>query len=95
MENNDPFIVRVGTFFTLMGVGAFALFVISDIAKDVDFDYLFIAMLLIGIGWMMRRSKAPPPPSGRFSGVRGFLGKNKKGKNVKTSPSSAEEEAGE
>lgn len=70
------------------------LFVVSDLAREVDFDYLFIAMLLIGIGWMMRRRKSPPPPSGRFSGVRGFFGKNKKGKDVKTSPSS-EEEAGE
>jgi hypothetical protein len=94
MENNDPFIVRVGTFFLVMGMGVFVLFVVSDLAKDVDFDYLFIAMLLIGIGWMMRRRKSPPPSSGRFSGVRGFFGKNKKGKDVKTSPSS-EEEAGE
>jgi hypothetical protein len=94
IDNNDPFIVRVGTFFVVMGMGVFMLFVVSDIANEVDFDYLFIGMLLVGIGWMMRRSKAPPPSSGRFSGVRGFFGKSKKGKNVKTSPSS-EEEAGE
>jgi hypothetical protein len=94
MESNEPFIFRVGMFFLVLGMGALVLFVISDIAKQTEFDYLFIGMLLIGIGWMMRRKKAPPPPSGRFSGVRGFLNRNKKGKGVKTSPSS-EEEAGE
>jgi len=95
MDSNEPFIFRVGMFFLVLGMGAFVLFVISDIAEQTEFDYLFIAMLLIGVGWMLRRSKTPPPPSGRFSGVRGFFGKNKKGKNVKTSPSSVEEEAGE
>ncbi|MBI5824362.1 MAG: hypothetical protein HZB18_10070 [Chloroflexi bacterium] len=70
MENEDPFIVRVGTFFMVMGLGAFVLFVTSDIAEQVDFDYLFVAMVLLFIGWTMRRSKAPPPPAGRFSYLR-------------------------
>lgn len=70
MENEDPFIVRVGTFFLVMALGAFVLFVTSDIAEQVDFDYLFIAMILFFIGWAMRRSKAPPPPAGRFSSLR-------------------------
>lgn len=70
MENEDPFIVRVGTFFMIMGGAAFILFVTSDIADQVDFDFLFIAMLLIFIGWNFRRNKAPPPPAGRFSVIR-------------------------
>ncbi len=80
MENEDPFIVRVGTFFMVMGLGAFVLFVTSDIAEKVDFDYLFVAMVLLGIGWSLRRKKAPPPPAGRFEYLRKWRdsGKNKK-----------------
>ena len=72
MENDDPFMVRVGTFFLVLGIGTFILFVLSDIAEKADFDYLFVALLLIGIGWVMRRKKAPPPPSGRFSLLKRF-----------------------
>lgn len=63
----EPIIVRVGTFFIVIGMGAFILFVASDLAEQPDFDYLFIAMILIAIGWMFRRKKPPPPPAGRFS----------------------------
>jgi hypothetical protein len=91
MENEDPLIVRVGTFFMVIGGGAFLLFVMSDIAEQVDFDYLFIAMLFIGIGWTLRRRKAPPPPAGRFSWVKGRLGKNKKGKGNTVAPPTEEE----
>ncbi len=67
MENDDPLIVRVGMFFYVVGGGAFVLFVASDLAKKADFDYLFMAILMIGIGWIFRRSKAPPPSAGRFA----------------------------
>ncbi len=68
MENDgDPILVRVGTFFLVMGAGVFLLFVTSDLADNVDFDYLFISMLLFFIGWYFRRGKAPPPSAGRFS----------------------------
>lgn len=70
MENEHRFIVRMGTFFLVMGIGAFVLFVASDLADNVDFDYLFIAMLLIFVGWIFRRKKAPSPPAGRFSSIR-------------------------
>jgi hypothetical protein len=66
MDEDDPLIVRVGTFFLVVGGGAFLLFIMSDIADKVDFDFLFIAMVSIGIGWYFRRTKAPPPPAGRF-----------------------------
>ncbi len=78
MENDDPLIVRVGTFFLVIGLGAFILFVTSDIADQVDFDYLFIAMLLIAIGWGFRRKKAPPPPAGRFEYLRKMRENSKK-----------------
>jgi hypothetical protein len=54
----------------VMGAGAFILFVVSDLAKNPDFDYLFGALILIAIGWSMWRRKPPPPPSGRFSYLR-------------------------
>lgn len=80
MENNDPFIVRVGTFFVVMGGGALVLFVISDLADKVNFDYFFLGALLIGIGWMFRRKRTPPPPTGRFSGIRGIFSRGRQDK---------------
>ena len=67
MDEDDPIIVRVGTFFFVMGGGVFVLFVVSDLADKADFDYLFLSVLLMGIGWFFRRGKAPPPSAGRFS----------------------------
>lgn len=67
MQPEDPFIVRVGMFFLVMGGGIFILFVASDLADKPDFDYFFVAMLLIAIGWSMWRKKPPPPSAGRFS----------------------------
>ena len=90
MENDDPFEVRLGTFFLVIGIGAFLLFAISDLADKVDFDFLFVAVILIGIGWMMRRKKAAPPPAGRFSWIKGLRkGGNKSAKPI---PKPTEEE---
>lgn len=75
---DEPLIVRVGTFFMVLGFGAFILFVASDIADKTEFDYLFVAMLLIGIGWGFRSKKAPPPSAGRFSILRKKQNKDKK-----------------
>ena len=94
MENDDPFIVRVGTFFVVMGSGAFILFVVSDLASKVEFDYLFIAMLLLGIGWALRRNKAKPPPAGRFSRLRNLMS-GRKGKKKTKTPQVKTEEAEE
>jgi len=70
MDNEDPIIIRMGTFFYVIGGGAFLLFVASDFAHQAKFDYLFISMLLLGIGWLCRRTKAPPSSAERFSWVR-------------------------
>ncbi len=64
------FIIRIGTFFLLIGTGIFILFIASDYAGKTNFDYLFWAVLSITIGIMLRRRKPPPPPSGRFSYIR-------------------------
>ena len=80
MENDDPFEVRMGTFFMVLGGGAFLLFILSDVADQVDFDYFFISMILIAIGYYLRRTKAPPPPSGRFEWFKGFWGNTRWGR---------------
>lgn len=64
---DEPLGVRVGTFFIVLGSGSFILFVASDLAKKPDFDYLFVAVVLLFIGWMFRSKKPPPPSAGRFS----------------------------
>ncbi len=66
----SDFIGRVGTFFFVIGFGMFILFVASDWANAPQFDYLCIAMLAIGVGWMFQRRRPPPASAGRFSFVR-------------------------
>jgi hypothetical protein len=85
MESDEPLIYRVGMFFYVIGGGAFVLFVVSDFAKQPDYDFFFTALLMFGIGWMFRRSKPAPPSAGRFSWVRKTMDerKNKKGKDAK------------
>lgn len=70
MQPEDSFTVRVGMFFLVVGGAAFLLFVVSDIAEKTDFDYLFMAMVLMGIGWAMWRQKPAPPSAGRFEIIR-------------------------
>ncbi len=72
MDNDDPVIVRVGTFFYVIGGGIFVLFIASDLAEKAEFDYFFWAVLLVAIGWVFRRRKAPPPSAGRFAYIRNF-----------------------
>ena len=62
----EDFILRIGTYFLVIGTGIFILFVASDLANDPNFDYLFWSVLVITVGIMIRRRKPPPPPSGRF-----------------------------
>lgn len=66
----NEFIIRIGTFFLLIGVGVFILFVASDYAGKTNFDYLFWSVLAVTVGLMLRRRRPPRPPSDRFSYVR-------------------------
>jgi hypothetical protein len=84
MDSEDPLIVRVGMFFYVIGGAAFILFVASDLAKKADFDYLFISIFLMGIGWMFRRGKAPPPSAGRFAWLKKNREEARKGKEEKS-----------
>lgn len=95
MENEEPFSVRVGTFFLIMGIGTFILFVLSDIAEQPDFDYLFVALLLIGGGWYMRRNKPKPPPASRFSLLKRFRKGGNKNAKPAGKPMKEDEEEGE
>ncbi len=66
----NEFIIRIGTFFLLIGIGIFILFIASDYAGQTNFDYLFWAVLSVTIGIMLRRRRPPRPRSERFSYVR-------------------------
>jgi hypothetical protein len=83
MDSDEPMIFRVGMFFYVIGGGIFLLFVVSDIAKQADFDYLFLSVLFMGIGYYFRRGMAPPPSAGRFSGFKKWREKWKNRKQPK------------
>jgi hypothetical protein len=85
MESDEPLIYRVGTFFYVIGGGTFVLFVVSDFADQPEFDFLFMSLVMIGIGWMFRRGKPAPPSAGRFAWWRKTMEerKNKSGKSAK------------
>ncbi|HEX2698506.1 MAG TPA: hypothetical protein VHM28_12420 [Anaerolineales bacterium] len=63
----EGFVLRIGTFFLVIGVGIFILFIASNYAHQANFDYLCAAVTSVTIGILIRRRKAPPPPSGRFA----------------------------
>jgi hypothetical protein len=84
MDSEDPIIFRVGMFFYVIGGGAFILFVTSDLAEKADFDFLFVALLMIGVGWVLRRGKKPPPSAGRFSWLKKQREEAKKKKGSKS-----------
>ncbi len=60
-------LARVGVFFLVVGAFLFVLFVSSDLAKNVDFDYLFLSLLAVGIGWLIyNHNRERPAGAGRF-----------------------------
>jgi hypothetical protein len=79
----EELVPRVGTFFIILGIFALIFFLASDFAKKPDFDWLFIGMVLIGIGIVLRRRAPPPPPADRFSMVRKMRENAKKRKEEK------------
>ncbi len=67
MEGYKEFIARIGDFFLVIGVFLFVLFVSSDLADSADFDYLFLSMLALGLGWYLRRRRPARASPGRFA----------------------------
>jgi hypothetical protein len=61
---------RIGTFFIILGIFALIFFLASDFADRLDFDWLFVGMVLLGLGYFFRRRAAPPPSADRFSSIR-------------------------
>ena len=55
----SEFLVRLGTFSILIGLGVFMLFVASDSAGKANFDYLFWALLAIIVGILLRGRQEP------------------------------------
>lgn len=80
MDENSELTPRIGTFFVVIGLGLEVIFVASDFAGQVKFDYFFLGLIAIGIGWLFRRKKAPREPSGRFGWWRKMREKKKKKK---------------
>jgi len=61
----SEFIPRIGTFLIILGIFSLIFFLASDFAKSPEFDWLFIGMVLMGLGFLFRRKAAP-----RFGMVR-------------------------
>lgn len=69
-QNYDPkeFIYRVGTFFLLVGIGLLVFFMLSESAKDPQFNYFCGSMALLIVGFMFRAQyRKAVVKSGRFS----------------------------
>ena len=67
----NEFLGRIGTFFIVIGVFAFILFLASDFNNTPDYDYLFASIFVLSVGWLFQSRRAPPPSAGRFSLLRG------------------------
>jgi UDP-N-acetylmuramyl pentapeptide phosphotransferase/UDP-N-acetylglucosamine-1-phosphate transferase len=76
---------RIGTFLILLGIFFFILFLASDFANLTDFDWLFLGLIFVAIGFFFRRRATPPPPAGRFGMIRKLRenAKNRKEKGKK------------
>jgi len=75
----NEFLVRMGSFFTIIGIGLMVLFAVTYLANAPDFNFFFLGLVSIYVGWRLSRRKSPPPPSGRFATIRKWResGKNK------------------
>lgn len=70
------FIARIGMFFYLMAMGLFALFIASDPRAHAEpntlskYEFLCLSVLLFSIGFLFRRTAAPPEAADRFRYIR-------------------------
>lgn len=74
---------RIGTFLFLLGIFSLIFFIASDFARQPDFDWLFIGMVLLGFGILFRRRAPPATPAGRFGILRRMREEAKKRKEEK------------
>ena len=66
---------RFGTFFILIGIGALALFVVSDIARLPDFRFLLWGSLALVLGTLIKWL-SPKPDRSRANRFRMFRKNN-------------------
>lgn len=83
MTEDEDLPVRIGTFFMLVGFVLFVIFIMTDVGQAANFDFLFLAMLGVGIGWLFRRRKPPRPSAGRFGIITKMRADAKKRKEEK------------
>jgi len=66
--NRKEFVHRVGTFFLLVGFGLLVFFMLSEAAKQTEFNYFCGSMVLLILGFLFRAQyKKASVSSGRFS----------------------------
>jgi hypothetical protein len=69
-DGQNELVPRIGTFLLLLGLFFFILFLTSDFAEQPDFDWLFLGLLLVAVGYVFRRRASPTPPTGRFGAIK-------------------------
>jgi len=72
-QDYDPkeIIYRVGTFFLLVGLGLLVFFMLSESAREPQFNYFCGSMVLLIVGFIFRAQyRKATASSGRFSLVR-------------------------
>ena len=89
MEEGDrkAFISRIGTFFVITGLLVVILFIASDLGDVTYFRYFFIGVILLSIGFILKRMTASAPaPGKRFEGIRTWQKKRREVKAKKETP---------
>ena len=77
--NRKEVVHRIGTFFVIVGIGLLVVFLMSEAARQVAFEYFCWSVLLLVVGFVFRgQFKRKVEPSGRFSLVRKLIPKAKK-----------------
>ena len=71
--NRSEVISRIGTFFLIVGIGLFLLFLLSESTGNTTFEYFCGSTLLVTLGFIFRsRFKKSGPASGRFGVFKRF-----------------------
>jgi len=77
---------KFGNFLILVGLGILLVFIAMDLGGMLRFDYFFLSIVLIFIGFKMRVNKNPTPSSRfkTFKSIHGRIKEKKDSKNSKT-----------